>query len=110
IFDPEVGARLTCGDPKIYYRAAILDASLTLSQPPAFTAASGYDAISQAVETLVSTKRTPISECFSREAWRLLDANFERVLRVPEDLDARAAMLLAAHFAGVAVEYAALGP
>ncbi len=110
ILDPEAGAKLTCGDAKIYFRAAILDANLTLSQPAALTAASGYDAISHAIETLVSTKRTPISECFSREAWRLLDANFERVLRVPEDLDARAAMLLASHFAGLAIEYAALGP
>ena len=110
IVDPDGSAKLTCGDPKIYFRAAILDANLTLSQPAALTAASGYDAISHAVETLLSTKRTPISECFSREAWRLLDANFERVLRVPEDLNARAAMLLAAHFAGLAIEYAALGP
>ena len=58
----------------------------------------------------MSTRRTPISECFSREAWRLLDASFERLLRVPEDLDARGAVLLASHFAGLAIEHSALGP
>jgi len=67
-------------------------------------------AISHAVETLLSTRRTPISECFSREAWRLLEANFVRAMQVPEDLGARGALLLAAHLAGLAIEYAALGP
>jgi len=115
IVDPEAGShgtpiKMTSGDPKVFFRAAILDPKLTLSQPDPLTAASGYDAISHAIETLVSTKRTPISECYSREAWRLLDANFERVLRAPEDIDARGAMLLGSHFAGIAIEYAALGP
>ena len=110
IADPEANASLTCGDAKITFRTVILDAKLTLTQPAALTAASGYDAISHAIETLISTRRTPISECFSHEAWRLADANFERVLRIPEDVEARAAMLLASHFAGIAVEHASLGP
>ena len=110
IFDPEDGSKVICGDPKIFFRTAVLDANLTLGQPPASTAANGYDAIGRAVETLFSTRRTPISECFSREAYRLLDTAFARVLRVPEDLEARSAMLLGAHFAGLAVEYSALGP
>ena len=104
------GKEMTCGDPKMFFRAAILDPKLTLSQSPAATAAGGFEAISHALETLVSTRRTSISECFSREAWRLLDNHFEHVLQVPEDLDGRAALLLGAHFAGLAVEYAALGP
>ena len=103
-------AKLTCGDPKIFFRTAILDSNLTLTQSRELTAADGFQAIAQAVETLISTRRTSISECFSREAWRLLDANFERVLAEPKDVDARGAMLLGAHFAGMAVEYAALGP
>ena len=110
IYDPEDGSKVICGDPKISFRTAVLDPNLTLGQPPALTAANGYDAIGRAVETLFSTRRTPISECFSREAYRLLDSAFGRVLRVPEDLEARSAMLLGAHFAGLAVEYAALGP
>ena len=110
IADPENHSKIICGDAKILFRAAILDPQLTLKEPVATSAANGYEAISHAVETLISTRRTPISECFSREAWRLLDSAFERVLRVPEDLEARSAMLLGAHFAGIAVEYAALGP
>ena len=110
IYDPEDGSRVICGDPKIFFRTAVLDANLTLGQPAALTAANGYDAIGRAVETLFSTRRTPISECFSREAYRLLDSAFGRVLRMPEDPEARSAMLLGAHFAGLAVEYSALGP
>ena len=110
ITDPEARSKMICGDPKIFFRTAILDPKLTLAQPAALTAANGYDAISHAVETLISTRRTPISECFSREAWRLLESSFERVLRVPDDLEARSAMLLGSHFAGLAIEYAALGP
>jgi len=107
IADPESRSKMICGDPKIFYRTAILDPKLSLGQP---AAVNGYVAISNAVETLLSTRRTPISECFSREAWRLLDSSFARAVRVPEDLEARSALLLGAHFAGLAVEYAALGP
>jgi len=110
IFDPTDGSKVICGDPKIFFRTAVLDANLTLGQSAPLTAANGYDAIGRAVETLFSTRRTPISECFSREAYRLLDSAFGRVLRAPEDIEARSAMLLGAHFAGLAVEYSALGP
>jgi alcohol dehydrogenase len=46
---------------------------------------------------------------FAREAWQLLAANFERVLRDPGDAEARGAMLLGAHFAGIAIENSMLG-
>lgn len=101
--------RINCGDVKMTYRVALLDPKLTLTQPPALAAASGFDAISHALESLWSSKRTPISECFSREAWRLLNGSFERSVRVPEDIDARGAVQLGAHLAGLAVEYSSLG-
>ena len=70
---------------------------------------SGFDAIAHAVETYVTTKRNPISEIFSREAWRLLEPNYERVLSQPDDLEARGAMQLGAFYAGVAIENSMLG-
>jgi alcohol dehydrogenase len=100
---------MACGDPKAAFRAAILDPKLTVSQPPSVTSATGYDAISHAVETLVSTRGNAFSECFSREAWRLLNGSYERVLTHPDDLDARGAMLAGAHFAGLAIENSMLG-
>jgi alcohol dehydrogenase len=100
---------MACGDPNAAFRIAILDPALTLSQPQGVTATAGYDAIAHAVETYVTKKRTPLSEIFSREAWRLLEANYEVVLRQPQNLEARGAMQLGAYFAGVAIENSMLG-
>ena len=101
--------KMACGDPKAAFRIAILDPSLTVTQPSSVTAAAGFDAIAHAVETYVTTRRTPISEAFSREAWRLLEGNYERVLARSDDLDARGAMQLGAYCAGVAIENSMLG-
>jgi len=100
---------MACGDSKAAFRAAILDPLLTRSQPREVTATAGYDAISHAVESYVATRRTPASILFAREAWRLLAANFARVLRDSCDLEARGAMLLGAHYAGIAIENSMLG-
>ena len=109
ISDAETHAKLACGDPQIAFRIALLDPALTVSQPAIVTATSGFDAIAHAVETFVSTKRNPLSESFSREAWRLLEHNYERVISHPSDLNARGAMQLGAFFAGMAIENSMLG-
>jgi alcohol dehydrogenase class IV len=109
ISDADSHAKMACGDPKAAFRLAILDPALTISQPNTITATAGFDAIAHAVETYVTTKRSPVSEIFSREAWRLLEPNFERVLAEPGDLSARSAMQLGAYFAGVAIEGSMLG-
>jgi alcohol dehydrogenase len=107
--DPAAKSRVNIGDPKMTYRVALLDPKLTLTQTPELAGGAGFDAISHSLETLWSTKRTPISECFSREAWRLLNKSFVRSMRVPEDLEARGAVQLGAHLAGLAAEYSSLG-
>jgi alcohol dehydrogenase len=109
IADEETHAKMACGDPKAAARIAILDPILTVSQPRGVTACTGIDAIAHAVETAVTRKRTAISWLYSREAFRLLIANFERALSCPDDLQARAAMLLGAAFAGTAIENSMLG-
>jgi alcohol dehydrogenase len=109
ISDPATHVKMACGDPKAAFRVAILDPLLTRTQPRAVTAAAGYDAISHAVESFVTTKRTAVSQGFAREAWRLLAPHFERVLDDPDDIEARAAMQLGAHLAGIAIENSMLG-
>lgn len=109
ISDPRTHRKMACGDPKAAFRAVILDPCLTLTQPQAVTAAAGYDAIAHAVESFVCTKRTTRSQELSLEAWRLLDAHYERVLAAPNDLAARAAMQLGAFYAGTAIELSMLG-
>ncbi len=109
ISDADTHVKMACGDPKAAFKIALLDPQLTISQPPGVTAAAGFDAIAHAVESYVTTKRNPISELYAREAWRLLEANFERVLLAPDDLAARGAMQLGAYYAGVAIENSMLG-
>jgi len=109
VFDTKTRQKMTIGDGKAAFRAAILDPRLTLSQPRTLAASTGYDAISHAIETLVSTRRTALSDCFSRSAWRLLNSNFEEMLKDPGDLEARGAMLIGAHFGGLAIENSMLG-
>ena len=82
---------------------AVLDAELTLGLPRAVTAATGIDAIVHAVEAYTSARlKNPVSDALAREALRLLAGNLLRACDTPGDRDARAAMLLGAHLAGVA--------
>jgi alcohol dehydrogenase len=109
ISDAETHVKMACGDAKSACKIALLDPALTVTQPAYLTATTGYDAMAHAVETFVTIKRNPLSELYSREAWRLLESNFERVLREPRNLEARAAMQLGAYYAGAAIEASMLG-
>lgn len=109
ISDAQTHDKMACGDPKAAFQAALLDPALTVSQPRSITATSGFDAIAHAVETYVATQRNALSEAFSREAWKLLERNYERVLAKPDDLEARGAMQLGAYYAGAAIENSMLG-
>lgn len=109
ISDAETHVKMACGAPGAAFKVAILDPRLTVSAPAHVTATAGFDAISHAVETWVTTKRNAASALFSLEAWRLLEGNYERVIRDPKDIDARGAMQLGAYWAGVAIENSMLG-
>jgi alcohol dehydrogenase len=109
ISDAQTHVKMACGDKKAACRIALLDPQLTVTQPPQVTALTGIDAITHALETYVTRPRNPVSLIFSREAWRLLEANFARVLDDPQNLEARGAMQLGAYFAGLAIENSMLG-
>jgi alcohol dehydrogenase len=109
ITDAQTRTKMACGDKKAICRVAILDPQLTLTQPALVTALTGIDALSHAIETYVTVSRNPVSLLCSREAFRLLAANFQRVLDDPGDLTARAAMQWGAGLAGLAIENSMLG-
>lgn len=109
ISDSKTHAKMACGDKKASFRVALLDPRLTVSQPARVTALTGIDAIAHALETYVTKVRNPVSLAFSREAWLLLGENFARVVREPENIEARAGMQLGACFAGLAIENSMLG-
>ncbi len=101
--------KMACGDLKARFRAVILDPTLLSSAPRQVIATTGMDAITHAVESFVTTSRNPFSQLFAKEAWRLLEANLERVLADRNDLEAWQRMLLGAHYAGTAIENSMLG-
>ena len=109
ISDAQTHVKMACGDPGAAFKVAILDPQLTVSQPASVTAAAGFDAISHAVETYVTTKRSGASELVSLEAWRLLESHYEGVINNPQDIEARGAMQLGAYWAGLAIENSMLG-
>ncbi|HEY6401951.1 MAG TPA: iron-containing alcohol dehydrogenase, partial [Blastocatellia bacterium] len=109
ISDAETHVKMACGDPQAAFKIALLDPRLTVTAPPDLTATTGYDAVSHAVESYVTKKRNQVSLMLSREAWRLLESNFEMVLKEPANIEARGAMLLGSYLAGLAIEHSMLG-
>lgn len=99
----EGGVKLAVNSPPLVADWAVLDATLTLGLPRQVTAATGIDAIVHAVEAYTSARlKNPLSDALAREALRLLHGNLLTAIREPQNLDARSAMLLGAHLAGLA--------
>ena len=109
IADSETHVKMACGDKKAAARIAILDPELTMTQPANVTSHTGIDALSHAIETSVTTKRTGTSYQYSKLAFELLNSSFELALKDPKNIEARSKMLLGAAYAGTAIESSMLG-
>ena len=109
ISDADTHVKMACGDDKAAFRIALLDPELAISQPAQIRATAGYDAISHAVESFVSTKRNAASDTYSRQAWRLLSRSFPQLLNDPGNIEAVGQMQLGSWFAGCAIEASMLG-
>jgi alcohol dehydrogenase class IV len=83
-------------------KLAVLDPNLLSKLPPSVTAAGGLDAISHAIESLLSTFRTPLSERAALSALGLLADNVAEAFRTGAP-EARHATLLGAYQAGLAL-------
>lgn len=99
----EGGTKLAVNARPLIADWAALDASLTLGLPRHVTAATGIDAIVHSVEAYTSARlKNPLSDALAREAFRLLTGNLLRAIEEPSNVEARSAMLLGAHLAGLA--------
>jgi alcohol dehydrogenase class IV len=88
---------------------AVIDPLLVLSCPPAVTAASGLDAITQLIESYTSVNATPVTDALVLDALRLAGKYFPRVIRDGGDREARAGMAYAAFISGLGLAHAGLG-
>jgi alcohol dehydrogenase len=84
-------------------RVALVDPDLTLSCPPALTAAAGMDALSHAVDSLHCRLATPASDALALEGARLVARYIRRAAAAPADIEARCGMAQGSLTAGIAV-------
>jgi alcohol dehydrogenase class IV len=88
---------------------ALIDPLLILSCPPAVTAASGLDAITQLIESYTSRNANPLSDALTLDALGLAGKYFPRLIKDGGDREARAGMAYAAFMSGVGLAHAGLG-
>lgn len=90
-------------------RVALLDPELSVTAPPGVTAASGYDAVTHAVEAFTSKMAGPMTDPFARSAMTLLATGLPAAYREPENIEARGMCLVGSMQAGIAFNSAHLG-
>ncbi len=82
----------------------LLDPELTLSLPPAMTAATGIDALVHAIEASTNRYATQANDLFCHEAIRLVVRHLERAMSHPGDIEARGALQFAAALGGIGID------
>jgi maleylacetate reductase len=90
------GGKTTRRDPRVLPETVIYDVDLTLSLPPAITAASGMNAIAHAVEGLYARNASPVLRLMAEDGIRALAAALPRIAAAPEERDARSDALYGA--------------
>ena len=84
----------------------VLDPELTVALPAHLTAATGVDALVHAIEACTNSNSFPANDLYGLEAIRLVGRHLATAVSEPGDLAAHGGMLLAAAFAGIAIDNA----
>jgi len=93
----------------MYPRLAVVDPELTLTLPPAVTASTGLDALTQLVEPFVSTAANPVTDALCRDGMARVTRSLRRAWEDGRNAAAREDMALASLFGGLALANAKLG-
>jgi alcohol dehydrogenase len=101
ITDEDAGRKGYIGHPSLLPVATILDPGLTVGLPPAATAATGIDAMTHSLESLLSANPNPFAEAMALGVIRTIGTWLRRAVAAGDDLEARSQMLMASHLAGV---------
>lgn len=105
----ELGRKVYVLDDKLIPNVAILDPLLTLGLPRGLTASTGMDALTHAIEAVVSRTGNPISEGLALQAIRMIAQNLPQCIDRPSDGEARVQMQMASTMAGWAFAVAGVG-
>ena len=106
---PEHRVKVSLRSPLMLPRLAVVDPELTLGLPPAVTASTGLDALTQLIEPYVSIRATPLTDGFCLEGLGRVRRSLRRAYRQGNDLEARTDMALASLLGGLALANAGLG-
>ncbi len=87
--------------PFLLADVAIVDPELTYSLPPRITAATGVDALTHAVEALISINASPMTDMFALEAIRRISSNIRTAVWHGSNKEARAELSWGSLLAGM---------
>jgi alcohol dehydrogenase class IV len=101
--------KVSMRSPLILPRVALVDPELTCSLPPAVTATTGMDAITQVLEPYVSIRSNMMTDLFCREGLKNGPQALLRAFKDGEDRAARRCMALTSLMGGLALANSGLG-
>ena len=103
------GFKKSFRDERLVARHVILDPELSLSCPPAVTAACGMDALTQLLESYVSSGANPMTDALAASGLAEVAASLLPAVRHGDDLGSRSGMLYASSMSGLTLANAGLG-
>jgi alcohol dehydrogenase class IV len=102
--------KLVFGSHYLAPDTAILDPMMIISLPAKLTAATGLDALTHSLESLVATiTNSPVSDALAIESARLIFNYLPRATRNGDDIEARSQTLVASTMAGIAFSNSGVG-
>jgi alcohol dehydrogenase len=109
ISNPERHLKMTFTSNVLFPRVAILDPRMTMTLPPLFTAVSGMDALTHAVEAFISLQKNPLSDAYAVKAIEIIASTLPSVVKNGNDREGRLALANASTMAGIAFSNAMVG-
>jgi alcohol dehydrogenase class IV len=106
---PEHKLKVSLRSPLMLARVAVVDPELTYDLPPALTASTGLDALTQLIEPFVCNRANPMTDGLCVEGLRRAARSLRIAFSKGQDKDAREDMAVASLFGGLALSNAGLG-
>ncbi|MDE7142509.1 MAG: lactaldehyde reductase [Muribaculaceae bacterium] len=101
--------KMVCVDPNDIPAIAIVDAELMYTLPRSLTAATGMDALTHAIEGLITRGAWEMSDMFELKAIEMIARHLPTAVAEPSNAEARDGMAVAQYIAGMAFSNVGLG-